>query len=228
MCQVSFPSTRSPLVHFLELQMFLEDYITGGEEMSCDSALFLLQNYYQDEEIGQLECVALHQAHFKHLDLDQLSGKPIRSNPSWPCIRLVPLDHLYRAMKCIKDPATGTIIWRPGSPEFYRARTTEDEDGTIRWTGSEKDGNVHSQMTKSANYIVLLLEQECRGISSPLVCHCLRYFSYRQALSIVDGSSLRHRFFERGKERPDADHLILILRGETESDFFYAPFNLYA
>lgn len=207
--------------------MFLEDYITGGEEMVCDSAISLLQNYYQEDQIPHLECVAHHLAHLQNLDLDQLSGKPIRSTPRWPSIRLMPLDRLYRSMKCIKDPATGAITWRPGSLEYYRARTTTDEDGTIRWTASEDERRLHLQTIKLANYSVLVLEQECRGISSPSLCLCLRYFSYKKAISIVEGSSLRHQFYERGQNRPDADHMILILRGETESSYLYSPFNLY-
>lgn len=205
------------------ISLFGGDVRLGG---SITSNLALLANYTPDKELKDLECVTLFRQHLHAVDLTARPRQTLRSNPTWPTIRLLPLDRLLLAIKVRKDPESGIVTHKPGSLDYWKVRLQANKDRTRSWIGPEHERMLHIQLVVAASYAFHAAHQESMKSDHVEPSVTLRYFNYAQASEIISSPYMKYLKWKQGSDRPTPSRMILITNIEGQNSTEFWPFNL--
>ena len=202
--------------------MNLSDYIQSPS-YQVDSNLSLIQEFYEPDELDHLESVQLHRIHLENIDLTRRIEPPEGACKRFPSIRLLPLNHLLKAIKSTRDPQNGEI-WPPGSREFGKRLSKTEK----RINRTEESIALHFERICALNHCFLAIQQESVGIADEKLLIKLRYLPPALALKAMEIDPFQNRTWSKGLERPTPECTTLVMRGEAADSYHFALFNLTA
>ncbi|WP_243286903.1 DUF4129 domain-containing protein [Geothrix terrae] len=151
----------------------------------------------------------------RHL-INLLEDPPKPSSRTRPENSIV-LKPLSRLISEVSGDAPGTRAF--ALSHCKKAPKGKKEEGgesplRSRWKGSMEDLETHLDQVHSFNLAHLMLEEEGRRDEGAEPS--LRYFDQKEARKVMSlAGELQHSAWQLGQERPDKDHLELIIREST-------------
>jgi hypothetical protein len=138
----------------------------------------------------------------------------------WPQVVLKSLPQLFREFRVCKSEG-GHLSHNIGTQRFSELKSKKGA-----WTGSRAELALHHQQVKSLNFCLLLHTQESQGIENPEFKVRLKFFNSQQAMEVLQAGRERLRLWSAGKNRPDGNHLVVVLQQQITSSCRYEAFEL--